>query len=194
MAGDSKVQFWNLHWNISQWPSHLKRLNISIHVKSEKDFWSRMHAIRTMLLSMFSSAVLCEISHVWAKSHNLQSPGISKLSPGVAWRRAWSSPPGWKQRGHGRTATVDPTSTGKTSVYEKKTEGQSQLVFWIFWKGLKKKIQTGSQTCKTSAFTLKHTENTCSFPTPTFSHLSVPHPVLPVMLNCTRGQGKRVYV
>lgn len=85
---------------------------------------------------------------------------------------------------HGIITTVDPTSNRKVFGLQEENGGTRPACFLRFLEEFKK-IQTGSQSCKTSAFPLKPTENICSFPALTFSHLSVLRSVLPVMLNYT---------
>lgn len=140
MAGDTKLQFWNLHWNTSQWPSHLKSLNISIHFNSEKDFWSRTHAIRTSTKAI-EHVQLCSI--VWNFTCMSQEPQstvtrIWKLTPGAAWRKACRSPPVWEQRGHGRITTVDPTINREDFSLREENRGTKPACFLGFLEGFKK--------------------------------------------------------
>lgn len=154
-----------------------------------------MHTIRTSPKAT-EHAQLC--STVWNFTYMRQEPQstvtrISKLSPGAAWRTACRSPPVWEQWGNGRITTTDPTINRKDFSLWEQNRGIKPPCSLGFLEGFKK-IQTGSQTCKTSAFPFEHTENTCSFPTLTFSHLSVLHSVLPVMPNCTRVGEKAIHL
>ena len=63
---------------------------------------------------------------------------ISKLFPGAAWRRACKSTAVWKQQGHGRITTADPTYNRKDFSLQEENRRTKSACFLSFLEGFKK--------------------------------------------------------
>lgn len=124
----------------------------------------------------------CVKFHMYEPRATIYSYYISKVISRSCLRESMQRSTSLGGKGHGIITTVDPTSNRKDLDLQEENGVTRPACFPGFLEELKK-IQTGSQSYKTSAFPLEHTKNICSFPTLTLSHLSVLRSVLPVMLN-----------